>query len=113
MAIVLFEENPDLSKYFDHVEKVEADYWKIDGLTESEIPPVIINVYDGDDDDDGDGDGDDNGQSVDPTVDVDNESESDEDQDPIDASIQRVLQRQEEERLREVLEHNPFNTAVF
>ena len=41
----------DLSRYFDHVKQEEDRYWRIDGLMDIDIAPVIIPVYDSDDDD--------------------------------------------------------------
>jgi hypothetical protein len=41
----------DLSRYFDHVMRVEDDYWKQEGFAPKH-PEVIIPVFDDDDEDD-------------------------------------------------------------
>lgn len=41
----------DLRAYFDHVQREEERFWKIDGLTDFTVPPLIIPLFDDDSDD--------------------------------------------------------------
>ena len=37
---------PDLGRYFAHAQAEEERFWRLDGLTDISIPPVVIPVYD-------------------------------------------------------------------
>ena len=47
---------PDLGRYFAHVQAEEERFWRLDGLMDISIPPVIIPVYDSESDDSDDDD---------------------------------------------------------
>ena len=47
---------PDLGRYFAHAQAEEERFWRLGGLMDISIPPVIIPVYDSESDDSDDDD---------------------------------------------------------